>query len=303
MLLLLNAAFIPTKNGQLNRRITKTLPDSSSLLKNDLKVNRDPMRNRPLHTDQGRLIKMSLTLAAMLLLIQMPDPSPPITHTPNALPDTSSHFNIDGNTMQLPSVNQPQELSSMSFDELKALGFPDYWAIQKHDPNKDKYLVFRNWLEMEDSPEKEEMEMNMMFNPTLEKLFAWDRSYDLDTDNFYTAIREGNIGMVKYWIATGYKPSQLELAAALITKDANMIRPLLEVGLKPYQCFLFYPIIHGNADIFKLLIEVGGITPTEGHLLRAYKKGNPDIIEYLNEKGYIDPRRKSKEMLRSKLST
>ena len=130
------------------------------------------------------------------------------------------------------------------------------WAIINHDPTKDEYSIVQEWLEMEESSDKDELMEQMMQNPTLKKVLGVAPTYE----NVFRAVLEGNIDNFKYWIVRGFSLTSSHLSTA---------------------------ILYGNIEMVKYLIEDGNVYAVENHLRLAISIGDLAIFKYLFKEGKL----------------
>ena len=192
--------------------------------------------------------------------------------------------------MQFPSEIQLQILEhlSLSFKEAVEIashyGISIDWAFRYHDPYKDGYSFFKKWKKMKDSSDKDILKKKMLKNPTYKRLLEWKGRFTPDRENLIIAIGQGNLDMVKYFIATSVNPNGYHLYIAILQGNLNIVKYLIAMGVDPNENNLYIAIRQGNLDIVKYLIEERKVKPSLKHLKTAIRKGNLLSILYLTER-------------------
>ena len=159
------------------------------------------------------------------------------------------------------------EYASMSFKEQKALGLSDYWAIRFYDPSTDNFKALQKWLRMKPSKHKDKFKKIIQENPKfkdfdLDKLLAWPRTrgFKPTFTNFRRANKEDNLEMAKFFVASGYKPTDMDLNIEIGQNHLRIVKFLIiEKGIMPGHDYSFIYAIsdHQNPDMIRLLVENG----------------------------------------------
>ena len=174
--------------------------------------------------------------------------------------------------------------------QAKKLGIPDdqveLWAIINHDPYKDGYSVLQILREMKDPIKIRELESKMLKNPILRKIMEWGLKRGLEPSykNFMLALKDGDLDMVKFFIAKGYEPNIWDLNTAVSKDKLAIVKFLMiEKGLTPDPVHntLIQAILNKNPEMVRLLVETGKIPVAPRNLGTAEKYGTQEIYDIL----------------------
>ena len=310
MLLVLNAAPIPSKNDQKEGSDPTTVLEKRILLVS------------PIHPK--------------VLVKGNPVKSPMQTIHPKVL--------VKGNPVEVPlelqerisKIFKEQKLK-VSFDEAfkraneeGATEDQAYWLAYKlHDPSKEKegYPLVKEWLDAKDVNAQTKLLGRMQLNKKYRKVLRWGKKNGFSNINihqkFRDAVTQEKPVIVNYLIAKGYKPSTAEiddairignldifrdiynflikdpdfevnqkhLGEAIFSKRANIVSEILKIlHNDPNQPYIgdarFRDAIEqGDEDVIQILIDEGGIVVTPEHLAYANQLKSPEkIVTFLKQK-------------------
>ena len=159
------------------------------------------------------------------------------------------------------------------------------WAIKYHDPDKDRYSIFDEWDNIKDPLKKKQSKKEMLENPKLKKIFQWGGEEGLNPsyNNFKIAIKDGNLYMVKYFIARGYEPNEWDIYNAIIKGKIDIVKHLIK-GVSPHQVAKC-----GDIDSLKYLVDNVKFIPNQVTLNVAIRSEKLNIIKYLVEERGLFP--------------